>query len=144
MLFISIHRYDHGSFYPSGEDGNYDNCGVGKAEGTKVNIPLNYQTRKKKRYTFQAHGDNEYIYIYNRLIHPILEEFKPEFILVSSGFDAARKDYLGGFTVTPNAYYFMTRKMQSLGKPLLCVLEGGYHLISTAQSVTAVIQALLS
>jgi histone deacetylase 6 len=104
---------------------------------------LNLNNKKKRSYDFQAHGDNDYIYIYNRIIHPIIKEFNPDFILVSSGFDAARKDYLGGFTLTPNAYYYMTRKLNTFDKPILCVLEGGYHLISTAQSATAVVQGLI-
>lgn len=132
VLFISVHRYDRGSYYPSGAGGNFPNCGKGDAEGTKLNIPLNTTNRKRRSYDFQTPGDNEYIYLYNRIIHPILKEFDPEFILVSSGFDAARKDYLGGFTLTPNAYYYMTRRLLELGKPLLCILEGGYHLGSTA------------
>lgn len=77
MLFFSIHRYDYGSYYPSGEAGGYLNCGKGTAEGTKVNIPLNFLNKKRKEYPFQAPGDNEYIYIYNRIIHPILREFNP-------------------------------------------------------------------
>lgn len=111
VLFISVHRYDHGSYYPAGDGANYLNCGQGAAVGTKVNIPLNYVDKKRKTYSFQAPGDNEYIYIYNRIIDPILREFNPEFIIVSSGFDASRYDYLGGFTVTPNSYFFMTKRL---------------------------------
>jgi histone deacetylase 6 len=143
VLFISVHRYDRGSYYPGGAGGNFPNCGKGEAEGTKINIPLNTTSRKRRSYDFQAPGDNEYVYLYNRIIHPILKEFDPEFILVSSGFDASRKDYLGGFTVTPNSYYYMTRRLLELGKPMLCVLEGGYHLGSTAQAATAVVRGLL-
>jgi histone deacetylase 6 len=138
-----VHRYDRGSYYPCGPGGNFPNCGVGEAEGTKLNIPLNIISKKRKRYDFQAHGDNEYVYLYNRIIHPILEEFDPQFILVSSGFDAARKDYLGGFTVTPNGYFYITRRLQEFNRPVLCVLEGGYHLGSTAQAATAVVRGLL-
>lgn len=57
-----------------------------------------------------------------------MKEFKPDFILVSSGFDAARGDPLGGFTITPNGYYYMTKKLMEFQKPLLVVLEGGYNL----------------
>lgn len=48
--------------------------------------------------------------------------------MVSSGFDAARGDPLGGFTVTPNGYYYMTKRLLELQKPVLVVLEGGYNL----------------
>jgi len=58
----------------------------------------------------------------------VLKEFKPDFILVSSGFDAARGDPLGGFSITPNGYYYMTKRLMELQKPVLVVLEGGYNL----------------
>ena len=50
--------------------------------------------------------------------------------MISSGFDAARNDPLGGFTVTPNGYYYLTKKITELQKPMLVVLEGGYNLLS--------------
>lgn len=41
VLYISIHRYDHGFFFPSSEDANYDHVGTGAGEGYNVNIPWN-------------------------------------------------------------------------------------------------------
>lgn len=41
VLYISIHRYDHGLFFPSSEDANYDQVGSGEGEGYTVNIPWN-------------------------------------------------------------------------------------------------------
>ena len=41
----------------------------------------------------------------------LLKSFNPEFILISSGFDAARGDPLGGFSVTPNGYFYLTKKL---------------------------------
>lgn len=41
VLYISIHRYDNGLFFPSSEDGNYDRVGKGDGEGYNVNIPWN-------------------------------------------------------------------------------------------------------
>ncbi len=61
------------------------------------------------------------------MVEPLLKEFQPEFILISSGFDASRHDPLGGFTVTPNGFYYMTRRLTALGIPMLAVLEGGYN-----------------
>jgi len=62
---------------------------------------------------------------------------------VSSGFDASRYDPLGGFTVTPNGYYFLTKRLMELGKPLVCLLEGGYNIQTTAQAVCGVVKALV-
>lgn len=75
ILFISVHRYDHGSYYPAGELGGYPSCGRGEGEGSKLNIPLNYVDNKFQRYECQAPGDNEYVYLYNRIIEPIIKEF---------------------------------------------------------------------
>jgi len=100
-----------------------------------LNIPLNAVSKQGLPYNFQAPGDNEYIYLYDRVIHPIIQSFDPEFILVSSGFDAARWDAVGGFSVTPNAYYYMTRRLMEFNRPMLCVLEGGYNVRQTALAV---------
>lgn len=62
---------------------------------------------------------------------------------MSSGFDAARGDPLGGFTVTPNGYYYITKKLLELQKPVLVVLEGGYNLSAISISASAVMKALL-
>jgi histone deacetylase 6 len=111
--------------------------------GSKLNIPLNMVDRNGGNLPFQSPGDNEYVYLYDRIIHPILESFDPEFILVSSGFDAARWDPVGGFSVTPNAFYYMTRRLTELKKPMLCVLEGGYNFRQTALATSAVVRALV-
>lgn len=98
---------------------------------------------KFNEYDFQAPGDNEYIYLYHRIIEPALKKFDPDFILVSSGFDAARGDPLGHFTVTPNGYYYLTKQLTRLQKPMLVVLEGGYNLNSISLSAEAVMRALV-
>lgn len=111
IMLISIHRYDRGTFYPATEFGDCKNQGLGNAVGSKLNLPLDYVDETFKEYKFQSPGDNEYIYLYHRIIEPVLREFNPDFILVSSGFDAARGDPLGGFTVTPNGYYYLTKRL---------------------------------
>lgn len=45
VLFISVHRHDHGTYYPAGDVGSYLNCGSGSGEGSCLNIPLNYLTK---------------------------------------------------------------------------------------------------
>lgn len=63
------------------------------------------------------------------MLQPILKEFKPEFIFISSGFDSARGDPLGGISVGPEAYHYLTTKLMKIA-PLIVVLEGGYNLKS--------------
>ena len=72
-----------------------------------------------------------------------MKEFNPDFILVSCGFDGARGDPLGGFTITPNGYYYMTKRLMELHKPMLLVLEGGYSLEAISLSAEAVMRALV-
>jgi acetoin utilization deacetylase AcuC-like enzyme len=83
------------------------------------------------------------MYIYHRIIEPIIKEFDPEVILVSSGFDAAVGDPLGGFTVTPTGYHYITKNILELKKPTLIALEGGYNLTAIKKSAHGVIRALL-
>lgn len=63
--------------------------------------------------------------------------------MVSAGYDAARNDPIGGFTVTPNAYYFMVRELSEMGIPLLAVLEGGYNYKETAWATLATVKSLI-
>lgn len=74
---------------------------------------------------------------------PILEQYNPDFVLISSGLDAAYGDYLGRFTLTPNGYRYMANILNKFGKPVLAVLEGGYHLRSICTSAEGVLLGML-
>lgn len=41
VLYISLHRYDYGEFFPKSDDANFDKVGEGRGEGFNVNIPWN-------------------------------------------------------------------------------------------------------
>lgn len=58
ILFISIHRYDNGQFYPFCEEGHVSRQGSGKGKGFNINISLNYCDENMKEYRFQSPGDN--------------------------------------------------------------------------------------
>lgn len=119
VLLISLHRYEHGFFYPTSNDGNYDKVGRGKGEGYNINIPWNNGYM----------GDAEYMAAFQQIVMPIAYEFSPELVLVSAGFDAAMGDPLGMYQLTPEGYGHMTHMLSTLanGKVVLA-LEGGYHL----------------
>ena len=91
VLYISLHRYDHASFFPQSEDANYDMIGDGLGTGFNINIPWN--GRKM--------GDTEYFLAFQNIILPVGYEFNPDLVLVSAGFDAAVGDPLGGYKVSP-------------------------------------------
>lgn len=77
---------------------------------------------------------------------PILEQFQPQIILVSSGFDACigHPHPLGGYELTPTCFSYMTNQLMKLadGKVVL-VLEGGYELNALAECGKACVNALL-
>ncbi|KAI5852310.1 putative catalytic subunit of a class II histone deacetylase complex [Tricharina praecox] len=133
VLYMSIHRYENGNFYPSGPEGGMDQCGEGDGLGRNVNVPWDNA----------GLGDGDYMYAFQRVIMPIAVEFDPDLVVISAGFDAAAGDDLGGCYVTPAGYAHMTHMLMSLagGKVVVC-LEGGYNLVSISNSALAVTQVL--
>ncbi|CAO3567109.1 unnamed protein product [Mortierella alpina] len=136
VVYCSIHRFDHGTFYPGDAvAAAHTTVGEGPGRGRTINIPWNSS----------GMGDSEYIYAFNKVIMPILYEFAPDFILVSAGFDAAKGDHIGQMLVTPAAYGHMTHMLKSLaGGKIILALEGGYNLDSIAVSGLACAKALLN
>ncbi|KAF8712206.1 Histone deacetylase, partial [Rhizoctonia solani] len=134
VLYISIHRYDGGEFYPGGTYGSMNSVGLGAGKGKSVNIPWP-----------EGHmGDADYMYAFLNIVMPIAYEFAPELVFISAGFDAAAGDTLGNCEVTPECYAHMTALLSTLaGGKLVVALEGGYNLDSIAKSALAVTRALL-
>ncbi|KAI9825223.1 MAG: Histone deacetylase hda1 [Thelocarpon impressellum] len=134
VLYISVHVYQNGDFYPNHERGDHTHCGEGKGAGRNVNIPWS-----KKGMT-----DSDYMYAFQKVVMPIATEFDPDLVIVSAGFDAAMGDELGGCFVTPACYAHMTYALMSLaeGKVVVC-LEGGYNLDSISKSALAVTKTLM-
>ncbi len=140
VLYISLHVYQNGSFYPGQPeeagipDGGLDKCGSGVGIGRNVNIG----------WAEQGVGDGEYMAAFQKIVMPIAHEFNPDLVIVSAGFDAAAGDELGGCWVTPACYSHMTHMLMSLagGKVAVC-LEGGYNLKAISKSALAVAKTLM-
>ncbi|XP_063863444.1 histone deacetylase 6-like isoform X3 [Scylla paramamosain] len=134
VLYISIHRYDHGRFFPGSADANYNRVGLKKGKGFNINIPWNNG----------GMGDAEYLAAFLEVVLPVATEFNPQLVLVSAGFDAAVGDPLGGYNVTPECYGHMTKFLTSVGDGRVIVaLEGGYNLTSISYCMTLCAKALL-
>uniref|UniRef100_UPI00398F7FA9 histone deacetylase 6 n=1 Tax=Pristiophorus japonicus TaxID=55135 RepID=UPI00398F7FA9 len=134
VLYISIHRYDNGTFFPNTHDGDYIKVGKGKGEGFNVNIAWNEGRM----------GDSEYMAAFQRVVMPIAYQYRPELVLVSAGFDSARGDPLGGCDVTPECFAHLTHMLQGLaGGRVVLVLEGGYNLSSISESMAMCTRTLL-
>jgi len=134
VLYISLHRYDYGAFFPQSSDANYDMVGEGAGKGFNVNIPWNGR----------KFGDSEYLLGFNNVVLPIAYEFQPQLVLISAGFDAAEGDPLGGYKVSPAMYGFMTHQLAALAEGRVVVaLEGGYNLATISDCATQCARALL-
>ena len=134
VLYISLHRYDNGTFFPGRPDAGSDYVGSGNGEGFNVNIPWNGS----------GMGDTEYALAFYNIVLPIAYEFNPDLVLVSAGFDAARGDPLGKCKVSPEMYAHMTHHLSALANgKIIIVLEGGYNLNAISLSMTLCTKALL-
>ncbi|MFD2130024.1 class II histone deacetylase [Pseudogracilibacillus auburnensis] len=116
VLFFSVHQ--DLSFPP--DTGYVTHVGEGAGSGYNVNIPLPPGT-----------GDAGYLKTFTSIIRPIVEEFKPELIIVSAGQDPSAFDPLGRMLVSANGFGKMTKVIKDLankyceGKLVMCH-EGGY------------------
>lgn len=134
VLYISLHRFELGKYYPGTKAGDMDQMGQGAGLGTNVNIP----------WPVGGMGDADYLYAFREVIMPICLEFDPDLVIVSSGFDAADGDMIGQCHVSPAGYGHMTHMLKSLAAGnLVVVLEGGYNLDSIAISALAVAKVLI-
>lgn len=134
VLYISLHRYENGKFYPGTKYGNSDQVGEGPGEGYNINIP----------WRSMGMHDGDYVYAFNKILLPAITEFDPDLIIVSSGFDAADGDVIGGCHVSPSGYGYMTHMLKGIAKgKMAVVLEGGYNLDSIAKSALAVAKVLV-
>jgi acetoin utilization deacetylase AcuC-like enzyme len=93
-------------------------------------------------------GDAEYHAIFLKALVPAADAFKPEFVIISAGFDAHQDDPLASMGLTEAGYADLTNIVAGIAKRhakgrILSSLEGGYNLTALAHSVDAHIQALL-
>ncbi|KAF5768094.1 putative histone deacetylase [Helianthus annuus] len=124
IFFLSTHQ--EGS-YPG--TGKIDNIGCGNGEGATLNLPL-----------AGGSGDIAMRTVFDEVIVPSAQRFKPDIILVSAGYDGHVLDPLANFQFTTGTYYMLASNIKQLAKELCggrCVffLEGGYNLKSLSDSV---------
>lgn len=134
VLYISLHRFENGKFYPGTKYGGADKVGEGLGEGYSVNIP----------WQNSGVGDADYLYAFHKVVMPIISEFEPDLVIVSAGFDAADGDIIGQCHVTPTGYGQLTHLLKGVAKgKLTVILEGGYNLDSISNSALGVAKVLV-
>jgi len=130
VLTVSIHQ-DPKGFFPN--EGFVEEIGRDPGRGYSINIPMP-----------AGCGDEEYLYVFDTVVNPICEQYRPRYIIIECGFDAHHKDPLGGQGLTSTGYYELGRRLltlTSLGSseskpkatnhelrtPIIFTLEGGYN-----------------
>ncbi len=78
---------------------------------------------------------------------PKLEQFKPEMIFVSAGFDAHCEDDLGNMGLVEDDYAWLTMQIVNVARRhakgrIVSCLEGGYNLSALGRSVVAHVRVL--
>ncbi|XP_065686920.2 histone deacetylase 9 isoform X1 [Patagioenas fasciata] len=137
ILYVSLHRYDEGNFFPG--SGAPNEVGSGPGEGYNINIAWTGGLDPPM-------GDVEYLTAFRTVIMPAANEFEPEIVLVSAGFDAVEghDPPLGGYKVTAKCFGHLTKQLLKLadGRVVLA-LEGGHDLTAICDASEACINALL-
>ena len=129
VLYVSTHQ---SPFYPG--TGAADEVGTGAGTGFTFNVPL-------------AAGatDADYAAAY-RTIAGVLEEFSPELLLVSAGFDAHEDDPLASMRMTAAGYAAVVKSLADVaarvGCPMALVTEGGYDLAALHDCLDATLKEL--
>lgn len=132
VLYFSTHQYP---FYPG--TGHWSDIGEGEGEGYTLNVPLP-----------PGVGDQGYERIFDEILYPAAERYRPELILVSAGYDAHWADPLGMMQLSATGYSSLTHVVKEMAEEfcdgrLAFTLEGGYDLEALAHSIAATMQALL-
>jgi len=133
VLYISSHQFP---YYPG--TGAAEEIGVGAGRGFTVNVPLEAGAL-----------DQDYRVVFSDVIVPVLEQFSPELLIVSAGFDAHERDPLAGMRLTTAAFAAMTEELRTVAADrgagrMVVLVEGGYDLHALGASLDAVAQTLTS
>jgi acetoin utilization deacetylase AcuC-like enzyme len=111
--------------------------GEGEGEGFNINVHLDCGAT-----------DSDIIKAFRNKLLPAVEQFKPDLILISAGFDSRQDDVLGCFNITDQGYEMLTKIVKDIADKhcqgqIVSMLEGGYNLQGNASAVVTHITALL-
>jgi acetoin utilization deacetylase AcuC-like enzyme len=132
VVYFSTHQYP---YYPG--TGAIQDIGIGQGAGYTINVPL-----------ATGMGDTEYRAVFVEILAPIVKEYSPDLMLISTGFDTYYQDPLGGMKMTAEGYGMLSGELinmanQACDGKLVFVLEGGYNLEGLSNGVIYCLQALL-
>ena len=131
LLYCSSHTWP---LFPG--TGDLREMGAADGLGTTLNVPMPYYG-----------GDADFERVYDTIIIPAVERFRPELIMVSAGYDSHWADPIGPMSLSVAGYAAIAQKVYNLAAEvcsgrLVCVLEGGYDLRALAAGVLATLRVL--
>lgn len=131
VLYVSTHQYP---YYPG--TGSAEETGRGKGEGFTLNVPLE-----------AGSTDGDYEEVFKALVVPVLEQFAPQLLLISAGYDAHERDPLARMRVSTAGYALLTRLLRDVadrhcGGRMVAVTEGGYDLLALEACLEATADVL--
>ncbi|MEX2523397.1 MAG: histone deacetylase [Gammaproteobacteria bacterium] len=131
VLYISTHQ---SPYYPG--TGAAGETGAGAGVGTTLNFPMP-----------AGSSDRDYETVFNEKILPKIDDYHPEFIIISAGFDAHRDDPLAQMKLSTEFYGWMTERMLDKAavyshERIISVLEGGYDLNALPLSIAEHLRVL--
>lgn len=131
VLYGSVHQ---SPLFPG--TGSADEIGVGPGEWRTVNVPVPEQT-----------GDEGYLAAHREVLRPAAEQFEPELLVLSAGYDAHWKDPIGGLHLTVDGFARCVSEIADWAETwcdgrLVTILEGGYHTEALAAAVRATLERL--
>tara|TARA_B110000014_G_C20124904_1_gene598407 strand:- start:1410 stop:2357 length:948 start_codon:yes stop_codon:yes gene_type:complete len=135
IFFVSMHQ-DPRTCYPGTGFAKENGRGVGTGYTLNVPVPPGIE-------------DTEYLQIFSTDVKPKLEEYNPDFVLISAGFDAHRDDPLASLNLTESTFKKLSFELkrlaeQTAGGRMLSMLEGGYDLNALSSCVSEHLQILAS
>ncbi len=131
VLFFSIHQ---SPLYPG--TGRVNEVGQGKGAGFTVNVPLPSES-----------GDGSYYYAFKNILMPIAQQYEPQLILVSAGYDAHRDDPLANMRLSTAGFNHLADMVGQMARELcggkvVLTLEGGYNREVLATAVAGTINII--
>ena len=112
VIYLSTHLSPH---YPG--TGQIDELGNGNGKGYTINAPL-----------LHGFGDKAVTKLIDEIFLPVSQQFKPNLIIMSTGFDCHYQDPLGGLRFSTNFFGEIIKKFKKIQPKIVCTLEGGYNL----------------
>jgi len=132
VLYVSSHQWP---WYPG--TGAVGEIGAGDGEGRTVNLPIP-----------AGLDDAAVLSMYRRIVAPVVQQYQPQLVLISAGYDKHRADPLGGIDMTETGFAALTQLITAAAAHCACtlalILEGGYDLNALSRSVRATIDTLRS